>query len=60
MKQILILIIISILISCQSNKTNKMDESNQNNSVSNQDIAYHPLSDNENLSLWATIDKFNN
>ena len=60
MKQTLILIIIAILISCQSNKTNKMDESNQNDSVSNQDSTYHALSDTENLSLWNTIDKINN
>ena len=60
MKQILILIIISFFISCQPNKTNKMDESNQNDSVSNQDSTYHPLSDTENLSLWNTIDKLNN
>ena len=60
MKQTLILIVIAILISCQSNKTNKMDESNQNDSVSNQDSTYHALSDTENLSLWNTIDKINN
>ena len=60
MKQTLILIIISILISCQPNKKDKMDELNHKDSVSNQDTTYHALSDTENLSLWNAIDKLNN
>ena len=53
MKQILILIIISILISCQSNQTN------ENDSASNEDTTNYALSDIEESSLWNTIDKLN-